>query len=191
MKKLLLSIAAALLLCACSGSSAPTTPPPPRVEVSFDFVEQSGYATNQFAVWVEDIEGNLIQTLYATRLTANGGYKDRPDALSLWVEKSGLATMEKADVDALTGATPKEGSLTYYWDCADVEPGLYIVFVEGSLRWKNSVLYTGAIQVGGDSTHLEALPQFTYEGSDDADALSPNAPENAMIGPVTVQFVAP
>lgn len=43
--------------------------------VTFDFEKQSGYASNQFAVWIEDVDGNLINTLYATRFTATGGYK--------------------------------------------------------------------------------------------------------------------
>jgi len=37
------------------------------VEVSFTFARQSGAASNQFAVWVEDAQGRYVRTLYATR----------------------------------------------------------------------------------------------------------------------------
>ena len=56
-----------------------------HASVTLDFEKQSGYATNQFAVWVEDSQGNLLQTLYATRFTAGGGYRDRPDAIPQWI----------------------------------------------------------------------------------------------------------
>ena len=72
------------------------------VIVSFDNEKQSGYASNQFVVWIEDLNGTLIQTLYATKYTAKGGYKNRPDSIPLWVEKSDLASMSAVAVDAIS-----------------------------------------------------------------------------------------
>lgn len=189
-----------LLLSACAsdgGRDKASVPPgalpeeAPVVTISFDFTRQSGYASNQFAVWIEDMDARHIKTLYATRFTADGGYKNRPDSIPVWVEKSGLAGME--NVDAISGATPRSGALTYVWDLTDaksnaVPTGTYRFFVEGSLRWKNRVLYTGEIAIGGAAASAEAEARFIYEGSPDQPALSGDSTENSMIGPVKAVY---
>ena len=106
---LLAALLTLVLLSACSGDDRQSEPPVPEpgvLTVTFDYEKQSGHASNQFAVWIEDMEGSLIKTLYATKFTAGGGYKNRPDSISLWVEKSGLASMPKAELDAVTGSPP-------------------------------------------------------------------------------------
>ncbi|MCL1849246.1 MAG: DUF2271 domain-containing protein [Clostridiales bacterium] len=163
------------------------------VEIRFDFVRQSGYASNQFAVWIEDLDGDLVKTLYATRYTAGGGYKDRPDSIPIWVAKSGLASMDRAEVEAVSGATPATGALTYRWDMTGedgkpVQPGEYRFFVEGSLRWKNAVHYSGVIQVGDAPDTAEGQAEFLYEASGTNAALTEASVENRMIGPVTASY---
>ena len=165
-----------------------------EIVVTFDYEKQSGSASNQYAVWVEDMDGQLIKTLYATRWTADGGFKTRPDSIALWVEKSDLASLTKTDVDAISGATPQTGTQTYTWDLTDangdtVLPGEYKVLVEGTLRWKNYVLYTGAINVNDTATTVQADAEFVYETSERYAALTSESPENAMIGVVIVDFV--
>jgi hypothetical protein len=102
--------------------------------------------------------------------------------------------MRKSDVDAITGATPKAGSLSFTWDLTDadgksVPPGKYIFTVEGTLRWKNYVLYFGVIDISGAAVTVSADAEFIYEGSDRYDALTGNSPENSMISSVTASFV--
>jgi len=126
-----------LSLAACTGENEKAdtrTFDSGTLTVTFDYEKQSGYASNQFAVWIEDMDGNYIQTLYATKFTANGGYKNRPDSISTWVAKSDLANMTKSEVDAIAGATPKSGPLSYAWDMTAangdvVQPGEYKFFV--------------------------------------------------------------
>jgi hypothetical protein len=101
--------------------------------------------------------------------------------------------MEKPEVDAIAGATPKAGAQTYTWDLTDtdgntVPPGEYWFIVEGSLRWKNRVLYSGVINIGGEATTAEALAEYTYEVSDDQPALSSESIENDMITAVKADF---
>ena len=180
-------------------TDAPASPDDPfivtgEVVISFDYEKQSGAASNQWAVWVEDMDGNYINTLYATQWTANGGYKSRPDSIALWVEKSGIATMPDYYVDAISGATPKSsGSQSYTWNLKDINGdtvsiGEYRIFVEGTLRWKNYVLHSGVIEIGDQPVTVQANAAFTYEGSDRYAALTGNSPENNMIGPVTASF---
>lgn len=164
-----------------------------KLTITFDYEKQSGYASNQFAVWIEDIDGNYINTLYATKYTANGGYKNRPDAIALWVEKSGLDSMQKSEVDAIAGATPKTGPISYSWDLTDtngntVSYGEYKFFVEGSLRWKNRVIYSGVITIGDEPITIQADVEFIYEESDNQAALTNDSSENAMIGAVTASL---
>jgi hypothetical protein len=162
-----------------------------KLSVSFDYVKQSGYASNQFAVWIEDMDGNLVKTLYATHYTADGGYRDRPDSIPLWVEKSGLSSLSNDEVDAISGATPKAGTLSYTWDLDDGDgnaamQGEYKVFIEGSLRWKNCVVYSAVVDTSGNISDFET--EYIYAESDGQPALTSDSPENEMIKDVTAEW---
>ena len=177
-----------------SGLQAPVAPSG-EVIVAFDYERQSGSASNQYAIWVEDMDGNYINTFYTTKWTAVGGFNDRPDSIALWVAKSGIASMPDYYVDAVSGATPKaSGSQSYTWNLKDINgdtvlPGEYKVFVEGTLRWKNYVLYTAVVTIGDVPEAVEADAEFVYEASDRQAALTSDSPENAMISAVAVRFV--
>jgi len=66
-----------------------------RVEISFPFVRQSGSASNQFAVWIEDKQGNFVKTLFVTDFTAQGGYRTRKEGIKTWVQRSNIAGMRQ------------------------------------------------------------------------------------------------
>lgn len=197
MKKVILFLtvlmAAVLLVSGCAAPAAEQRDSD-IVTVTFNFEKQQGYASNQFAVWVEDLEGNLVKTLFATKFTAKGGFEQRPDAIPVWVARAGLA--QGANVDAVTGATPKTGAVSFVWDLTDesgarVADGTYRFFVEGTLRWKNQVLYTGEITLDGSATTAQATAAYTYAESTDAAALTADSPENAMITGVTAAYLPP
>jgi len=166
-KTIALALACLLLLVfAACAKQAPGPEPgtPGTVAVSFDFERQSGYSTNQFAVWIEDMEGNVVKTLFATRFTAAGGYEKRPGSLTNWVDKAVRSGI--TDADAVAGATPKSGPCAYVWDCTDergnaVPAGAYCFFVEhtfrrgagsgaGQVEW-------GEIEIGGADTVAQAM----------------------------------
>ena len=165
-----------------------------QVVISFDYVKQSGSASNQFAVWIEDMADNYLQTVFATRWTANGGFETRPDSIALWVEKSDIASMPSYYVDAVSGATPQTGEVTCVWDLTDIDgnavpPGEYRFFVEGTLRWKNYVLYSGIIEIGNAPVTVKADAEFVYAGSGNQPTLTIGSSENNMIGAVTATFI--
>jgi len=165
-----------------------------EVIISFYYTRQSGPASNQHAVWIEDEDGQLIKTLFASRWTAEGGYATRPDSIALWVERAGLKDMSSTDVDAVSGATPATGLQSYTWDLTDINgnpvlQGKYYIFVEGTLRWKNFVLFSETVLIGNEPKHLQPEPVFHYEGSDRYASLTEDSTENNMIGPVTVEFI--
>ncbi|MDR2531853.1 MAG: DUF2271 domain-containing protein [Oscillospiraceae bacterium] len=162
------------------------------LSITFDFERQSGWASNQFAVWLEDMDGNFIRTLYATRWTADGGYSSRDMSLSVWVERSGLSLMSSAGVDAITGATPRTGPVsTGFMIESDEElpPGEYRFFVEGSLRWSNHVLFSGIIDTSGDFTvSVSGEAEYFFTACDNHNALTEDSPENSMLRNVVASF---
>jgi hypothetical protein len=142
------------------------------VDISFYYTRKMGFASNQFAVWIEDAGGNYIKTLYATRFTATGGYKRRAESVPRWVKNSALAKMSTAEADAVSGSTPRAGNLSYRWDGTDkngkaLPRGEYRVCLEATLRNENQVLYTAAVQLGGGRADLE--PAAEYSGSKNSD----------------------
>jgi len=151
----------------------------PAAELTFTYTKLSGSASNQFAVWVEDFQGKYIKTLYATRYTANGGWERRASSIPVWVKQSGLSAMTKAQVDALTSATPKAGTLIYTWDGTDskgaaVPTGDYVLILEATLRWENQVYYRAPIRLGKGQAAAEVSVE--YKGDAGVD--------RAMIGDV-------
>ena len=186
MKKIttLLIVAAilALLISGC-GKSKPadtqiTPSVGPYVAITVYFNPQDGIATNQYAVWIEDSSGDLVKSVFATHFTADGGWEKRPEALPVWVEKSGLSAGTAQNIDTYTGATPKEaGRQVYYWDCTDengqtVPDGDYRFITEGIIYWADAVTFSGTIHVGGDENTTQAEAQYTTDKATGSDMIS-------------------
>ncbi len=124
-----------------------------RLEISFR-LQRGGIASSQYAIWIEDETGQLVRTLYATSFTAEGGYEYRKDAIPVWVSKAKPQTLSSTQIDAITGATPSNGIVTYQWNGTDdkgnrVSAGTYTFFIEGTLYWKSRIVYTGKVDWGG------------------------------------------
>lgn len=79
--------------------------------------------TPQMAIWLEDLKGNYLETLYVTKKASNGSYLSslfdskevrRPEALPHWAFSRGVKSedglyvpsVNNPIVDAVTGATP-------------------------------------------------------------------------------------
>lgn len=192
-----------LLFSGCAGrlDSAPTASEPPavaasgapaeetaaaatasgtvsgQVDITLNYLHRSGIASNQFVVWIEDSDGSFIKTLFVTRFTASGGWKSRPDALPVWVSRSGLSGGTAPAADATSGATPKSGQLAFAWDCTDkdgqpVPAGEYHFLVEGTIFWKDAVLYEGVITVGSGESTAQAEASHTTEEAKKSDMIT-------------------
>jgi len=148
------------------------------LELSFDFIRGSTPASNQYAVWVEDANGTLVKTLYVTDFTALGGYERRKESIPIWVSKEGPAEMSESDIDAISGATPKAGTVTYTWDGTDangsfVPNGTYTICLEGTMYWTSSVLFSGKFELGGETqNNISFTSTFTEDESTNRDMLS-------------------
>lgn len=139
-------------------------------EITFTYTKQGGVASNQFAIWVEDEQGNYIKTLYATRFTANGGWKRRAASLPLWVKQSNLAEMSGKEIDAISSSTPKAGNITYSWNGTNdkgkaVPDGAYVFILEATLRNENFVIYRIPVSIGKGSSAAEAIAEYSGEST--------------------------
>ena len=179
MKKLLVfcSVYTVLLTAAAAQQASQ-----PAAEITFQFTRLSGSASNQFAIWIEDAQGAYVKTLYATRYTANGGYRRRESSIPVWVRQSGLAGLNRTQIDAFAGATPRTGTLSYTWDGTDsrgaaVAAGEYILVLEGTLRWENQVIYRAPILLGAGAAAAQVSVEYTGDAGTD----------RAMIGNVAVR----
>lgn len=99
--------------------------------MTIEFFKGRSFNYPSFAIWVEDIEGNYIETLYVTQFVATGVFRHgeiesgkwknesgevrRPSSLPYWAHKRGIKSpdglfipsLSTAVPDALTSATPK------------------------------------------------------------------------------------
>lgn len=170
------------LACSNNSSSVPTIKQgedsiSKTLEISFPYVKQKGYATNQFAVWIENESGEYIKTIFVTKFTATKGYEKRKDAIPTWVEKSNISDGSTREIDAVTGSTPKKSAyLVYVWDCKDkdgneVPKGVYNYYVEGTVKWESRILYSGKIEVGGTDSSSEGKVEYSTEEARESDMI--------------------
>lgn len=132
------------------------------VEITFDYERKSGPGSNQYAVWIENEKGEVVKTLFVTSFTTKGrvregqpikrGYTYRPACVPTWVTNAKAAEITDTELDAFTGATPKEsGKQTFLWDFTDnegkrVAKGAYKVFVEATLKNECRIQFSGTVK---------------------------------------------
>ena len=123
------------------------------VEVDFEYKAMSGFASNQFALWVENADGEVVKILFVTDFTGvKRGYKKREQSLNNWVAIAKPGKMSDAEIDAISGATPKSGIQHFVWDLTDnqgkkVPTGKYFIKLEATLFAGSNVVYTGAVDL--------------------------------------------
>lgn len=147
------------------------------LEISFDYNRESTQATNQYAVWIEDNEGNVVRTLYVSSFTATGGYSQREDSIPTWVEHANPSEMSSEEIDAVSGATPGTGRVTYQWDGTDdngtkLPMGEYTFCVEGTLYWSSVVTFSGQVVLGADEdTDIDIQAEYSEDTDTNRDMI--------------------
>jgi hypothetical protein len=160
-------VSALVAMLAVTGAClhAQAAPPTGRVTVTFTVNRSMKIASDQLAVWIEDEKGAFVRTLFVTDFTGRrSGWKARAQTVPTWVIASDAKNTARSEIDAVSGATPKNGSLSVVWDLKDrkgttVPPGNYRYRIEGNISWENRVLWTGTVRVGAarDSTGATAV----------------------------------
>ena len=185
MKKLLLVLlvaTSAVLLAFCANRNAPK-----ELEISFNYTKQQGPGSNQYAVWIEDEDGNVVRTLFVTEFTSKGrsrggqpaqrGYTYRPTCMPSWVKAVKAETLTDAQMDAFTGATPaSSGVQTFVWDFTDQEgeavpAGTYKVYLQATYYNEGIVTYSSSF-TSSDSGPLTLKEEFAADVQEHKDMIS-------------------
>ncbi|MDB4584253.1 DUF2271 domain-containing protein, partial [Draconibacterium sp.] len=108
-----------------------TSPETINTRLQIEFIKGKSFNHPSFAVWIEDLEGNYIETLFVTQYVGSGkfahgeiesgkwknepDYVRRPASLPYWAHKRNIQapdglyvpSAETPVADAITGATPQ------------------------------------------------------------------------------------
>ena len=174
-KAILYLMALALIAGAAFAESVANTSSK-AIEISFTYQRASTMASNQMAVWVEDVDGAIVKTLLVTDFTAGRrGYRNREMSLPAWVAAADPESMSDQEIDAVSCATPGQGRLSYLWDFTDdleqpVPEGVYTIHVEGTFFWESDVVYTAIVDtanlVDEIAVEMERTAPDTHDNED-------------------------
>jgi len=142
-----------------------------RLEISFTYTKQRLIASSQYAFWIEDMDGNYVDTVYVTQWTAAGGFSYRPHSIPQWVSTAQPSGMSDMEIDAISGATPRNGDYVVAWDFTDrngnpVTGSEFRFFFEGTMNNDDYVMYTGIITIGTDAWAETPVPVYTMQDSE-------------------------
>lgn len=190
-------ILAALVMSSCSAGSLKkqagvkeertvfTTNPGGRgPEIIVDLEKGEAFYYPLFAIWLEDIEGRYIQTLYVAKAVATGyfeyanqegnrwtgGIKRAPQTLPYWAHKRGVKAADGLYVpdaatavpDAYTGATPISGFVLN--SRADEPlPEKFKVLLEINQNWDWNEFWTNNKYPDDENYKMSCQPALVYE----------------------------
>jgi len=163
-----------------------TTPETINTKLEFDLSVGKNHNHPTFAMWIEDLDGNYIETLYVTQYFAKGvfghgeaeegkwknepGEVRRPAALPYWSHKRNIKAADglyapspaTAVPDALTGATPK-GNFKLETGSKITSDKKYKVIFEVNQPWDSNDYWTNN-KFPDDFNYKTSLqPALVYE----------------------------
>ncbi len=161
--------------------------------IAMEVVMERGRAHNHplMVIWVEDLEGNYLQTLYVAESIAKGVYLHgdassgrwlpgpirRPAALPYWGHQRGvqaedglyMPSQKNPMPDALTGATPK-ANFTLRTKLPATGPRKFRVLLEINQPWDWNLHWYNNRFPGDRDYMTSAQPALVYEATVDLDA---------------------
>jgi Predicted periplasmic protein len=177
-----------LMLCAASALMASCAPKPGSLEISFNYNKQAGPGSNQYAVWIENAQGEVVKTLFVTEFTAKGrsrdgskpqrGYTYRTSCVPTWVKHVDAENLTDERMDAFTGATPAaSGVQTFTWDFTDqagkmVPKGTYRFYVEATYSGASVVTHCGEVVFGAPAADLPVETAYIEKSEDRIDMIT-------------------
>jgi len=150
----------------------------------FDIKLEAGPEHNHpsFAVWIETLNGEVLQTLYVTQSIATGHFRygdagngkwlkvpgeaSRPAALPYWVNRNELSEgvlpgKQRKVADAYTGATPVSSTLLKVKTLEKL-PEQFRVLVEVNQPWDWNAYWNNDLHPGDIDYHTSAQPSVVY-----------------------------
>ena len=186
MKKILAFCAIVVVCITMMAGNDATEKAGKTLEVSFEYEKQSGPGSNQYAVWVENAEEQVVKTLFVTSFTTKGrargnqaparGYTYRPACVPTWVTHAKAPEMSDEEIDGFTGATPQSGRQVFTWDLKDKDgkdlpKGTYKVCVEATLFNSSIVLYTGTFTLKDKAGEIKLTSSLTQRDEQHANMI--------------------
>ncbi len=153
-------------------------------EITIDLTPGESFYYPLFAIWLEDQEGNYIQTIYVAKSVATGIFKyavqknnrwesaprRAPQTLPYWAHKRGIKASDglyvpdqgSAVADAYTGATPVTGFvLTARAD--NPLPEKFKVMLEINQNWDWNEYWTNDKFPDDENYKMSCQPALVYE----------------------------
>lgn len=158
-------------------------------EIIVELTQGESFYYPLFAIWIEDMDGRYIQTLYVAKSAATGifryaaaennkwvtGEKRAPQTLPYWAHKRGVKASDGLYMpdsqtvvpDAYTGATPVTGFvMTSHAD--GPLPDKYKVMLEINQNWDWNDYWTNDKFPGDENYKWSCQPAVVYEAVIDA-----------------------
>jgi len=170
-------------------------------QITVDFYKGKSFYFPLMAVWLEDENGNYIQTLFVARSVATGfflygkqennkwvpGAKREPQTLPYWSHKRGIKASDGLYVpdqenpvpDAYSGATPLSG-FNLVTRADSTLPVRFRVMFEINQNWDWNEFWTNDKFPDDENYKMSCQPALVYEA--DVDGSSPK--ESYMMKPV-------
>jgi len=172
-----------------------TTPEQINTKLEIELTTGKFHNHPSFAIWVEDLDGNYIETLYVTQYFAKGvfghgeiekgkwnnepGEVRRPAALPYWSHKRNIKAADglyapspgTAVPDALTGATPK-GNFILKTGTKEGNDKKFRVLLEVNQPWDSNDFWTNSKYPDDFNYKTSLQPALVY-----AATISPDSPE--------------
>lgn len=127
------------------------------LRVSFLFMPPTSVEpTYHTAIWLEDAKGAFVRTLYVSTELSNGEYKLGnicPD----WARQAKWEKVAKAEIDAVTAATPNVGTANMAFDLAalGLAPGVYQFKLQVHITEQQNVLHYGTFTAGAANADVK------------------------------------
>lgn len=164
-----------------------TTPFNEGIPVSIHFDKGDEYYHPLIVFWVEDTDGNYVQTLYATKSIATGtfrygvadgkkwseGERRRPAALPYWGHKRGfkapdglyIPSPENPLPDAITGATPTNNFVIN--SLINPEVKKFTIYMEINQTWDWNQHWHNNLYPNDDEYKTSCQPALVYRAEVD------------------------
>jgi hypothetical protein len=154
-------------------------------KIQIEFIKGNQHNHPSFAIWIEDMEGNYIETIFVTEYVAKGkfryselspgkwqnepGFVRRPATLPYWAHKRNIKAPDGLYIpspdtpvpDAITGATPR-GNFTLNANANVLKDKKFRVLMEINQPWDSNKYWTNNKYEGDNDYFASLQPALIY-----------------------------
>ena len=146
-----------------AGCESGPKPAKGSLEISFTFDKPQDIEPSYCAaIWLEDMNGQYVRSLFVTEYLSYGGYNDSTICPE-WSTGADWDNVTDDEFDTVTQATPPVGSHTLTFACEDhhLMTGQYKYFVQTHVIEELNVLYSGVIELGKENSDRAEMERIS------------------------------